>query len=273
MDIKVDIKGITKNTHAPIYLWENGQIPRWDESLGQCAPSLIPYLLPDSPDSGIVIVFPGGGYTQKVAHEGEPIALRFNELGYNVFILDYRILPYKFPVPLLDAQRAIRTVRRVAPQMGLRSDKIALAGFSAGGHLALMSAAHYDLGDISAQDETERFSCRPDAAVLVYTSLMSRRINDICGDDYDRHNFNVQNWFDQNTPPMFIAHTAQDEKVPVENALTTAQQLATRGIPVALHVYPYGKHGMAMGDTPGKENFQGRHWGEDCQRFLDELGF
>ena len=90
-----------------ILLWER-DIPQFDEKIGQAAPSLTPFLLDDGKKHGAVIVFPGGGYTMKAAHEGAPVAERLNEMGLHAFVLDYRVAPYRFPVPLLDAQRAIR---------------------------------------------------------------------------------------------------------------------------------------------------------------------
>ena len=96
-----------------ILLWER-DIPQFDEKIGQAAPSLTPFLLDDGKKHGAVIVFPGGGYTMKAAHEGAPVAERLNEMGLHAFVLDYRVAPYRFPVPLLDAQRAIRLVRSLS---------------------------------------------------------------------------------------------------------------------------------------------------------------
>ena len=95
-----------------IYLWENEKdVPLFDAGIGQEMPSITPFLLNDGKGHGAMIVAPGGAYTHKAAHEGAPVAQRLNEMGINAFVLDYRVHPYHVPVPMLDAQRAIRTVR------------------------------------------------------------------------------------------------------------------------------------------------------------------
>ena len=149
-----------------ISLWERA--PLFEESFGQPAPSLTPYLLPGGGARGAVIVCPGGGYVVKADHEGAPIAERLNELGFHAFVLDYRVAPYRHPVPLLDVQRAIRLVRHRAQEFGVLPDKIAILGFSAGGHLVCTAATHYDAGDPAALDPIDRESCRPDLFVPCY---------------------------------------------------------------------------------------------------------
>ena len=149
-----------------IPLWERA--PLFDESFSQPAPSLTPYLLPGGGARGAVIVCPGGGYVVKADHEGAPIAERLNELGFHAFVLDYRVAPYRHPVPLLDVQRAIRLVRHRAQEFGVLPDKIAILGFSAGGHLVCTAATHYDAGDPAALDPIDRESCRPDLFVPCY---------------------------------------------------------------------------------------------------------
>ena len=94
-----------------IYLWENEKdVPLFDAGIGQEMPSITPFLLNDGKGHGAIIVAPGGAYTHKAAHEGAPVAQRLNEMGINAFVLDYRVHPYHAPVPMLDAQRAIRTL-------------------------------------------------------------------------------------------------------------------------------------------------------------------
>ena len=98
-------------------LWD--KTPLFDESIDQAEPTLTPYLLNDGKPHGAVIVCPGGGYAKKADHEGGPIALRLNEEGVHGFVLDYRVAPYRHPVPLMDALRAIRYVRYHAQELGV----------------------------------------------------------------------------------------------------------------------------------------------------------
>src|SRR3954447_12408120 len=117
-----------------------------------------------------VIVCPGGGYgALAMDHEGTQVARFLNNLGISAFVLKYRLGPrYHHPAPLNDAQRAIRIVRSRAAELGLAADRIGIWGFSAGGHLASTTATHFDAGKSDSSDPLERFSSRPDFAILAY---------------------------------------------------------------------------------------------------------
>ena len=263
-----------------IFLWEN-EVPQFDASIGQEKPSLTPYLLTDGAEHGAVIVCPGGGYTMKADHEGGPIARRLNELGLHAFVLDYRVAPYRFPVPMLDAQRAIRLVRYQAKALGVLPDKIAILGFSAGGHLAGMCATHFDAGTPDAADPVERESCRPDAVAPCYgvlnVNLMRHAAfnENMTGEqelDLPRvRALSPEYHITPDTPPCFLWHTAADASVPVETSIDFAQKCADQGVPVSLHVYPFGRHGIGLGDetnAPGAGS-----WSALLAKFLHHLGF
>ena len=85
---------------------------------------------------GLVVVLPGGGYSHRAFHEGDPIALRFNELGFHAVTVQYRVSPDRDPAALNDVARAIRLIRQNAAAWKVDPDNIAVCGFSAGGHLA-----------------------------------------------------------------------------------------------------------------------------------------
>ncbi len=93
-----------------------------------------------------VIVCPGGGYTRRAEHEGAPVARWLTSLGIAAFVLDYRVAPYRHPVPLQDAQRAVRIVRHLADSLQIDPQRVGVLGFSAGGHLATSLGTHYDAG-------------------------------------------------------------------------------------------------------------------------------
>ena len=116
-----------------IPLW-NEETPGFDPSLGQREPGLTPCLCDGA--KGCMIVLPGGGYTMRADHEGLPVAKMLCRGGISAFVLSYRVAPYHDPIPLLDARRAVRTVRAHASQLGIDPHKIGILGFSAGGHLA-----------------------------------------------------------------------------------------------------------------------------------------
>ena len=234
----------------PLRLWP-GEAPYTEFSPDQAQPSLKPY--PVEGAKGAVVVCPGGGYVMKADHEGGPIAEAINQAGVSAYVLDYRVRPCHREAPLSDARRAIRLVR----SMGY--EKVAILGFSAGGHLCCSAATLYDAGDPDAEDPVERLSSRPDGFIPCYpvASFTAFRhqgsVNALLGDafeDYDLlKRFSAELQVTRDTPPAFIWHTAADEAVPVQNSLNLAQALVRCGVPVELHIFPEGHHGLGL--APG----------------------
>ncbi len=125
-------------------------------------PKLTPYLPPAGEANGAaVVVCPGGGYARLASdHEGKQVAEWLNSFGVSAFVLQYRLGPrYRHPVPLQDAQRAIRLVRSRAAEWGVDPARVGILGFSAGGHLASTAATHFDDGRPDAADPVERHGC------------------------------------------------------------------------------------------------------------------
>jgi acetyl esterase/lipase len=128
----------------PLRLWEEGGQPGGENAEG--LPRLTAFLAEGSGPRAAIVVCPGGGYGARAAHEGEPVARWLNGIGLHAFLLDYRVAPQKpeggtlHPLPLLDAQRAIRTVRHRAAEWRVDAEKVGILGFSAGGHLAATAA-------------------------------------------------------------------------------------------------------------------------------------
>ena len=272
-------------TGAPIRLWDEGKTPLYDAAFGQEEPRLYPYLLKDKPDTGVVIVCAGGGYTHRAYHEGEPIAEKLNELGLHALVLSYRVAPYKYPAMFGDIRRAVRLARHMGKDLNFNPDKVAVLGFSAGGHLSAVAGTVFDYGDPTADDPVERLSCRPDAAVICYgvTSQVTKphrpSLNALLGENLDlklRIKLSPELNATDDTPPFFIWHTAMDMSVDPINAIDFAQALIKRGITCALHIYPYGVHGIGLGvarEGMYPDNYQAIHWPEDAVRFLSEEGF
>ena len=90
-----------------------------------------------------VIVLPGGGYGMTYPGEGEPIALSYLARGFCAFVLDYSVYPARFPQALREAFYAIKFVRENACEYGIDPVKIAICGFSAGGHLAACTGSGF----------------------------------------------------------------------------------------------------------------------------------
>jgi acetyl esterase/lipase len=233
-----------------------------------CIPSITYYPTNAKHKHGCVIVCPGGGYEMKTMdYEGEEIAQMLNKNGIAAFVLDYRIKPDYHPAPVNDAFRAIEKVRALAEELGYISDKIAILGFSAGGHLAA-----------SAGTMWTTTATRPDAMVLCYpvitmgktahvgskTNLIGDRITEALVSD-----LSCENRVSRQTPPTFIWHTADDKAVQVENSLTMASALASKAVPFEMHIYPHGEHGLAL----AKDDKVVSGWFGLCVDWLKRLGF
>jgi acetyl esterase/lipase len=248
-------------------LWEGGA-PGYDPAFGEPEPTLTPYLVERDTPGAAVVVFPGGGYMRKAPHEGEPIARWLNTLGLSAFVLDYRVNPYRHPVPLGDARQALRVVRRRAVEWQVDPGRIAILGFSAGGHLAATLAT-------DADTEPE---ARPDAAILCYPviSFVARphvgSLNALLGEAPDPAlvtALSAENRVTAATPPTFLWHTAEDAAVAVEHSLRFASALGAHGVPFELHVFPQGHHGLGLAeDDPHAGAWKGL-----CATWLQSLGF
>ena len=254
-----------------IFLWK-GTAPDTELCGDQAQPSVEPFEVEGS--KGAVIVCPGGGYVNKAAHEGAPIAKMLNEVGISAFVLDYRVKPFRIETAVGDAQRAIRLVR----SMGY--EKVGILGFSAGGNLCCCAGTLYDLGNPESEDPIERISSRPDAFVPCYAvssfmepyAHMGSRKN-LMGDEWENNElakrYSAELNVTEDTPPAFIWHTAADQAVPVQNSMNLANALADKGVSFEMHVYPKGRHGLGL----AAEHPLVASWSNACCRWLLEMGF
>lgn len=204
---------------------------------------------------GAVLVLPGGGYGGRAAHEGINIAQRFNAAGLHAFVCQYRVSPNRHPAPLLDAARALRLIRHHAAAWGVDPAHIAVCGFSAGGHLCGSLGTHYDEAVQPVPDAIDALSARPDALILSYPVLSSGpfahrgSFNNLLGANPDPamlDYMSLENQVNAQTPPSFLWSTADDGAVPVENSLLFAMALRKHRVPLELHVYPTGSHGLGL---------------------------
>ncbi len=208
---------------------------------------------------GAVIIFAGGAYHHRTAHEDEGIAKWLQKNGVTAFVVGYRISPYSHPAPLSDAMRAVRYVRHYAHKYGIDRNKIAVLGSSAGGHLAGSVSVHYDKGIYPVTDDIDLEDARPDATVMCYPviDMGEYRHNwtreNLLGVDAHEDMIDFMSLYkqiDKNTPEAFIWHTATDEAVPAMNSLLYAQGLSREKIPYELHIYPMGPHGAGLATAP-----------------------
>jgi acetyl esterase/lipase len=236
-----------------------------------------------------VVVCPGGGYGMlAVEHEGKQVAEWLNSLGIAAFVLKYRLGPrYHHPAMLQDAGRAIRTVRAGESQWNVDPHKIAILGFSAGGHLASTAATHFDAGKPDDEDPIERVSSRPDRAILVYPVIAlatpyghAGSLRNLLGENPPRElveSLSNERLVTKETPATFLAHTNADTGVPPENSLLFALALRKAGVPVELHLFERGQHGLGLGS--GSAQFKIRPdpafqaWPKLCETWLKNQGF
>lgn len=240
-------------------------------------PNLRTYLQEDEKIHPTILVIPGGGYEFVSAREGELIAEKFVSLGYNCFVLTYTVNPlHMTPLKgqsLKDAARAIRTIRMNAEKWHVDPERIAVMGFSAGGHLAASLTLHYM--DAEEPDPTyAAISARPDAAVLSYPVITTGEfahmgsVRALLGYSFETpesercifgkpmpgcetpademHYASLETQVTKDTPPVFLWHTMTDASVPVENSMLFAAALRKCGVPFALHLFSNGKHGLSL---------------------------
>lgn len=253
-----------------------GDDPRHAEAR-QHVPSITPFLHPDGGVRGAVIICAGGGYRYRNERNGAPVANWLQSIGLHAFVLDYRVWPHRHPAPLTDAQRAIRLVRARAGDFAVDPAKVAILGFSAGGHLAASAATLPAYGQVDHPDPVERQSAKPDALIAGYPVITmqdwghagSRQalIGDAPGEDL-RELLSLERSVTAKNPPTFLWSTSDDAEVGVDNALLFASSLRRFSVPFALHVYPRGAHGLGLA-----EGSDAAAWPADCATWLRGIGF
>ena len=206
-----------------------------------------------------MLVVPGGGYCMLAAHEGEPVAKAFYEQGMNVFVLTYTTdITFSVPLkdqPLRDIARAIRYLRANGEEFNISGKKLAICGFSAGGHVCGSVTVHWD--DVKETNPVYAcFSARPDASILSYPVITAGKfthdssIQALLGPDPTEEEldyFSLEKHVTRDTPPTFLWQTATDMLVPVENSYLFAEACRKNGGPFAHYVFPSGFHGLGVG--------------------------
>lgn len=205
-----------------------------------------------------MLVIPGGGYANVcIDREGESIALAFLARGINAFVLNYHVgVTNNYPTHLLDAARAMVHIRENAEKYHINPERIFAVGFSAGGHLCATLATKHKVAEELLG--LEKDYARPHAVVLsypvitamhpthkgTYYNLVGKPFEEIPEDVRALHSHELH--IDGDTPPAFIWHTATDIAVPPIGSLRLAEAYIDAGVPVELHLYPRGSHGIAL---------------------------
>lgn len=246
-------------------------IPLYDGSppvpAGGAASGDIPTLTVFSPQKGhetggAVIIAPGGAYLGLASNlEGRQIADWFTSRGFTAFVLKYRLGDKNlYPIPLLDAQRAVRLVRFQAKNYGYSPNRIGMVGFSAGGHLAATAGT---LSHAATGTSSDQLSDRPDFLVLgypwlnamepqkgkeiTYCSLLHSTTAAQCLDFAQQYTPALHVTI--STPSTFIFSTTDDGVVPVSASVEFYEAMSKAGAPVEMHLFRHGPHGTGLGSA------------------------
>ncbi len=264
-------------------LWPEGA-PEAKGTTEDHQPTLDLYKPDTVPANGCaVVICPGGGYGGLAKdHEGVQPARFFNSFGVTAYVLHYRLgsKGYQHPVPLNDAKRALRLARSRATTDGIDPARLGIMGFSAGGHLAASTSSHSDPANPAAADPIDRPGSRPDFLILCYGvlsfdpaithagsvgNLLGGRRNDPALLDFLSNEKHVT----QASPPAFLFHTTTDLAVPVANSLRFYEACWKQKVPVALHVFQEGKHGVGLAQADPNLKI----WPSLLQQWMEQNGW
>ena len=206
-----------------------------------------------------MLVIPGGGYAMVSDREAEPVALKFFAEGFNAFVLKYSVsggCAAKYPCQLIEAEMAAAYIRQNAEELHIDPEQLAAVGFSAGGHLCAMLGSCDncpDTGDIFKP----QVSVKPNVVILSYPVITRENkrghiesFKNLCGADNIelQKKVDILNIINENSAPAFIWSTFNDGVVPCDNALLAALKYRECNVPVSVHVFGKGEHGLSLGD-------------------------
>lgn len=226
-----------------------------------------------------LLILPGGGYSFRSEKlDGLDLAEWFSERGIASFVLNYRVDPQRYPVPLLDAARALRWLRAHAQPEHIDPRRVAVLGTSAGGHLAALLATEEGAGDPASADPVERESSKPDLllmaqAVVSFEQFVhegSRRhlLGNSPAPGLER-SLSVDRRVGPGTPPTFIWTSKTDEFVDYRNSELFVQALQRHGIDHEYQLFPEGHHGRGLARV---EQYT-REWPQRTLDWLQRHGF
>lgn len=254
----------------------------WDATPGPCEeiPVIDVYIPENKACRAAVIILPGGSYVSRAPHEGAEYAVFLNSHGITAFVAGYRVSPHTFPLPLLDARRAVRWVRAHAQKYGIDKNQIAVMGSSAGGHLAALTSTYTKPVDFEHMDKIDIENYKPNAQILCYPVIVPPAYGNVahsasykrligCEDpELEAELDPVRNVTSQ-TPQAFIWHTAADAGVNVINSYLYATALREHNVPVEMHIFPNGRHGLGL--APSEPHTA--QWTSLLLNWLEDIGW
>ncbi|EIK78926.1 putative xylan esterase [Gardnerella vaginalis 55152] len=221
------------------------------------------YVLDDNLDSEgdqtrpAVLILPGGGFLRVSNREAEPIAMKFAAAGFHAFVLRYSLVPSAHPTQLLEAAQAMQLIRNNSKEWHVNAQKVAIIGFSAGGHVAANLATSVS-DDVEEANGYNANGVRPNALMLAYPVISAgeyahkptfdRLFGDVDSSTRAQlvEQLSLENHVDSKTPPVFVWQTITDQTVPVQNSIMFINACVKAGVSVEAHLFPKGPHGLAL---------------------------
>ena len=215
---------------------------------------------PAKPNGAAVLVIPGGGFVRvAIDKEGYETARWLCAQGITAFVLRYRMpgdgWNSRALAPLQDAQRAMRLIRARAADFSLNSERVAVIGFSAGGHVAAMLSTSGEAQTYEAADSADTQKCMPAVTGLIYpvismgdfahagsrAELLGTRPT-----ESDIKTFSANQRVNASAPPTILFHAQDDTTVPLDNSLLMYSALRRAAVPAELHLFTEGGHGFGL---------------------------
>jgi len=229
-------------------------VPGGDVEMTVYAPDNYPEIDPQRKRRA-VIMCPGGGYWMRSDREAEPVALQLIAKDICVFVLHYAVRPAVYPLAVTQLAAAVAYVREHAAQFHVQADKVAVMGYSAGGHLAASLGVRWHEPWLSAALGRTPEEIKPDGMVLCYPVITGGPFTHEGSMENLTGSSDKNLWLSQSleelvteqTPKAFLWHTYTDAAVPVENSLFFFTAMRRCGVSGELHIYPQGAHGLSLG--------------------------
>jgi acetyl esterase/lipase len=230
--------------------------------------TLLTYILDNSPKIDpnrkrpMIVICPGGGYVHTSDREGEPVAIRLNAMGYHACVLKYSVKPAVFPAALCQLARVIEMIREYKDEWNVDPNKIIVMGFSAGGHLTASLGVFWNKEYLTELLSVNKDQIKPNGLILSYPVITSGEyahrgsfqalLGHQSEDEEMLNLLSLEKQVTSETPPTFLWHTNSDIAVPVENSFLFAEALLKNKVPLEMHIYPQGVHGLSLGTEETK---------------------